>query len=87
MFLGNVDQLGSEVKTAFVNTINSAVQKVVRGVLLTRPGFEEKAAVASNLQVGSVACPSKVVLWICGAVCLIQHALLPPVRCPFNLAY
>ncbi len=51
MFLGNVDQLGSEVKTAFVNTINTAVQKVVRGVLLTRTGFEEKAAVASNLQV------------------------------------
>lgn len=28
MFLGNVEQLGSEVKTAYVNTINSAVQKV-----------------------------------------------------------
>lgn len=52
MFLGNVEQLGSEVKTAFVNAMNSAVQKVVRGVLLTRPGYEEKAAMASNLQVG-----------------------------------
>lgn len=51
MFLGNVDGLGSEVKAAFVNAVNSAVQKVVRGVLLTRPGFEERAAVASNLQV------------------------------------
>lgn len=62
MFLDNVDQLGVEVETAFINTINGAVLKVVRGVLLTRRGFEEKASMASNLQVscfgyGRPICP------------------------------
>ena len=28
MFLGNVEQLGDEVKAAFVNAVNTAVQKV-----------------------------------------------------------
>jgi hypothetical protein len=45
-------QLGGEVKSAFIATINSSAAKVVRGVLLTRPGYEERASVASNLQVG-----------------------------------
>lgn len=45
-------QLGLEVQSAFAATISASVTKVVRGVLLTRPGFEEKAAVAGNLQVG-----------------------------------
>lgn len=50
----NQVQLGDEVKSAFIATIGSSAAKVVRGVLLTRPGFEEKAAVASNLQVRGV---------------------------------
>ena len=40
------------MKSAFIATINSSAAKVVRGVLLTRPGYEERASVASNLQVG-----------------------------------
>ena len=50
MFLGNPGSLGGEVKSAFVGAVNSAVLKVVRGVLLTRPGMEEKAGAAGTLQ-------------------------------------
>lgn len=46
-------QLGDEVKSAFIATVGSSAAKVVRGVLLTRPGFEDKAVVAANLQVRS----------------------------------
>lgn len=51
------------MQSAFVATINSSVAKVVRGVLLTRPGYEEKAAVAGNLQVGLLAG------WLAGWAC------------------
>lgn len=44
-------QLGEEVQSAFIATVNSSVTKVVRGVLLTRPGYEEKVAAAGSLQV------------------------------------
>ncbi|KAI7841037.1 hypothetical protein COHA_005265 [Chlorella ohadii] len=50
MFLGNVAQLGDEVKAAFIAAIGSSVTKVVRGMLLTKAGYEEKAAAASSLQ-------------------------------------
>lgn len=49
-------QLGDEVQSAFIATIATSSAKVVRGVLLTRPGAEDKAAVAGNLQVGAAAC-------------------------------
>lgn len=49
-------QLGDEVKSAFIATIGSSAAKVVRGVLLTRPGFEKKAAMAANLQVRCRGC-------------------------------
>lgn len=47
LFLGNVASLGAEVKAAFASTIGASMVKVVRGVLLTRPGMEEHAGSSS----------------------------------------
>jgi hypothetical protein len=38
---------------AVTTAVTAAVVQVVRGVLLTRPGYEEKTASASSLQVGT----------------------------------
>jgi hypothetical protein len=56
MFLGNVEALGGEVQAAFVATLSSSITKVLRGVLLTRPGCEEKAAAAAGLQASAHPC-------------------------------
>ncbi len=52
VFLGTVAQMEAQVQAAFASVIASSSQKVVRGVLLTRSGYEEKARAANNMQVG-----------------------------------
>ena len=49
--------LGAEVRAAFVSVVGGSAAKVVRGVLLTRAGCEERAAAASGFHV-SVGYPS-----------------------------
>ncbi|KAK9817254.1 hypothetical protein WJX72_011915 [[Myrmecia] bisecta] len=50
MFLGNTSHLGGEVTTCFTNVVNTSGLQVVRGIILTRPGFEERAKSTTNLQ-------------------------------------
>ncbi|KAL4422269.1 hypothetical protein ABPG75_008466 [Micractinium tetrahymenae] len=76
MFLGNVGQLGDEVKSAFIATIGSSAAKVVRGVLLTRPGFEEKAAMAANLQELVRFLPSDLFRTCLARVLMVLHDIL-----------
>ncbi|KAL3152495.1 hypothetical protein ABBQ32_001530 [Trebouxia sp. C0010 RCD-2024] len=47
IFLGHVEELGGEVASAFTNAVNATV---VQGMLLTRPGFEERVKGSSNMQ-------------------------------------
>lgn len=49
-FLGNTANLGEEVNSCFVSIITSSALKVVRGVVLTRAGLEEKARSTTILQ-------------------------------------
>ncbi len=50
MALNNVGQLGPEITTAFASGVDANVMAVVRGVLLTRPGFEERLSAGNTLQ-------------------------------------
>lgn len=56
VFLGGGPGLGANVRAAFVDAIGGAVAKVARGVVLTRRGLEERAAVATTLQARSWPC-------------------------------
>lgn len=42
-FLGSTDSLGEEVNSAFASVIGANTLKVVRGIVLTRAGLEDKA--------------------------------------------
>ncbi|KAL0023872.1 hypothetical protein WJX79_002364 [Trebouxia sp. C0005] len=50
MFLGHVEELGGQVASAFTNAVNTTVVQVVQGMLMTRPGFEERVKGTSNMQ-------------------------------------
>lgn len=50
MALGQGTQLGPEITTAFASGVDASVMAVVRGVLLTRPGFEDRLKASSTLQ-------------------------------------
>ena len=50
MALGAVGQLGPEITTSFASGVDASVMAVVRGVLLTRPGFEERLSASTTLQ-------------------------------------
>lgn len=49
-FLGNTGSLGEEVNSCFASAVNSGALKVVRGVVLTRAGLEDKARSTTILQ-------------------------------------
>ena len=49
-FLGNTANLGEEVNNCFASVINGQALKVVRGVVLTRAGLEDKARSTTMLQ-------------------------------------
>lgn len=49
-YLGNTANLGEEVNSCFVGIITSSALKVVRGVVLTRSGLEDKARSTTILQ-------------------------------------
>lgn len=49
-YLGNTAGLGEEVNNCFVSIITSSALKVVRGVVLTRSGLEDKARSTTILQ-------------------------------------
>ena len=74
-------QLGDEVKSAFIATLNTSAAKVVRGVLLTRPGYEEKAAGASSLQVRRQRAGRGGVQWGRAEGCMRGEAAAAAVLC------
>lgn len=43
VYLGEITALGDEVLTAFTSAISSAATRVVRGVVVSRAGLEERA--------------------------------------------
>jgi len=49
-FLGNTGSLGEVVNSCFVGVINASALKVVRGIILTRAGLEERARSHTILQ-------------------------------------
>lgn len=48
--MGTTPGLGEDVNSAFVNVVNTATMKVVRGVVLTRSGLEERVRNTTILQ-------------------------------------
>lgn len=50
MFLGNAVGLGGEVTACFTKVVNSSTLAVVKGVIMTRSGFEERTKATANLQ-------------------------------------
>lgn len=58
-WMGDVSQLGAEVCACFGSAIAGGALKVTRGVILTRRGYEERAASLSSLQDAVKLLPSE----------------------------
>eukprot|EP00891_Asterochloris_glomerata_P005698 jgi/Astpho2/5698/fgenesh1_pg.00079_%23_105_t len=50
LFLGRVSELGGGITMCFTDAVNTMVLQVVRGIMMTRPGFEDRAKGSANLQ-------------------------------------
>ncbi len=50
IYLGNTATLAEETMNTFANVVGSAAHRVIRGVILTRQGLENKARNTSMVQ-------------------------------------
>jgi len=50
IFLGNIQELGSRLTNAYISAVSSAAAQMVRGVLLTQPGLEDRARTGASIQ-------------------------------------